>query len=835
MAKLVYFSCIFLSVFLNANVNWADKNSCNDGDYDHDLIIRLINKMTLEQKVGQIIMPDLDEVTPEEAKRYHLGTFLNGGGKFPNKNKNSTVNDWKNVSRDFYNASTIVDGYSIPILWGTDAVHGHNNVIGATIFPHNIGLGATMNPELVEDIGKAVAKELLSTGISWTFAPTIAVPRNDRWGRTYEGYSENPELVSILGEAMIKGLQGTGESYLDDHHVLATAKHFLGDGGTNNGIDQGNTISKEMELKNIHGLPYYSAIDSCIQVIMASFNSWNGKKMHGYEYFLNDVLKDQMNFHGLVVGDWNGHGQVPGCTNDNCAKSFNAGVDIFMAPDQWKSLYENTLLQVKNGDISEDRLNEAIYRILRVKSYLGLFDGKKPHNYDKNFIGNADHFQLARKAVRESLVLLKNNESILPLNPKKHYLVVGNSAIDIKNQMGGWTISWQGRDNLNTEFPGTKSIYQAIESKVKSQGGTIEYSFDGSYEKKPDVAIMVFGEEPYAEGDGDRDTVIFNNPDKKFLSKMQKIQAENIDIVSLFISGRPLVANSEINFSNAFVAIWLPGSAVEGITDVIFRDKNMKIMHDFTGKLSYSWPMNSNQSNINFGDEEYDPLFPYGYGLSYKDNVNLPLLKEESPKIEPEEITFFVGSAYPPNNEFIVESTIYSKVNADFFKSPTSNIKLQKIDYLKQDDSKNINFSNSKIKKQWGIENKFLDNLLYMQDGYIEIIYRVNQASNKPNQSIFYNAKCTKDDYETHITGTKDCFIKYDISFILNSSNLNKWQSLKIPFSCMQDRGFNLSSIESIFAIQSNNQLDIDIHTIKAHKNFSNSATYSCEFYNQPK
>ena len=256
--------------------------------------------MTLEQKVGQIIMPDLDEVTPEEAKRYHLGTFLNGGGKFPNKNKNSTVNDWKNVSRDFYNASTIVDGYSIPILWGTDAVHGHNNVIGATIFPHNIGLGATMNPELVEDIGKAVAKELLSTGISWTFAPTIAVPRNDRWGRTYEGYSENPELVSILGEAMIKGLQGTGESYLDDHHVLATAKHFLGDGGTNNGIDQGNTISKEMELKNIHGLPYYSAIDSCIQVIMASFNSWNGKKMHGYEYFLNDVLKDQMNFHGTL-------------------------------------------------------------------------------------------------------------------------------------------------------------------------------------------------------------------------------------------------------------------------------------------------------------------------------------------------------------------------------------------------------------------------------------------------------------------------------------------------------------------------------------------------------
>ena len=392
-----------------SNVDWSNKNTCSVS-IDSDLILSIINKMTIEQKVGQIIMPDIDEVTPNEAKKYQLGTFLNGGGKFPYKNKYSSVDDWKKLSKEFYDASPIVDGRVIPILWGTDAVHGHNNVIGATIFPHNIGLGSTMNPDLIKKIGEAVAKEVLSTGIPWTFAPTIAVPQNDLWGRAYEGYSEDPELVSELGKAMIVGLQGEGLEFLDENHVLATAKHFLGDGGTEFGIDQGNTVLNEEDLKNIHGKPYFVAINSCIQAVMASFNSWNGQKAHGSKYLLNNVLRNQMDFKGLVVGDWNGHGQVPGCTKENCPESFNAGVDIFMAPDEWKPLYKNTLDQVKQGIISEDRLDEAVFNILSVKYLLGMFDGRKPHEYPHNYIGISDHKDLARQAVRESIVLLKNNK-----------------------------------------------------------------------------------------------------------------------------------------------------------------------------------------------------------------------------------------------------------------------------------------------------------------------------------------------------------------------------------------------------------------------------------------
>jgi len=446
--------------------------------------------MTLEQKVGQIIMPDIDEVTPAEAKAYQLGTFLNGGGKFPNKNKNSSINDWKELSKEYYDASPVVEGIVIPILWGTDAVHGHNNVIGATIFPHNIGLGSTMNASLIKSIGEVVAKEVLSTGIPWTFAPTIAVPQNDLWGRTYEGYSEDPELVSLLGEAMIKGLQGEGKEFLDDNHVLATAKHFLGDGGTKNGVDQGNTILSEQKLKDIHGKPYFDAINSCIQTVMASFNSWNGQKAHGSEYLLNNILRDQMGFRGLVVGDWNGHGQVPGCSKESCPESFNAGVDIFMAPDEWKPLYINTLRQVKEGIIKEERLDQAVKNILSVKYLLGMFNERKPHEYPFNYIGDSRHKDIARQAVRESIVLLKNNNKTLPITSNKHILVIGDSANKITKHMGGWTITWQGRENTNDEFPNSLSIFEAIKLKAESNGSTVEFSDNANYKKKPDLVIL---------------------------------------------------------------------------------------------------------------------------------------------------------------------------------------------------------------------------------------------------------------------------------------------------------------------------------------------------------
>ena len=802
------------SIESDNSVDWSDTNSCKS-TVDPDFINTLIKNMTLEQKVGQIIMPDIDEVTPMQAKEYFLGSFLNGGGKFPNKNKNSSIDDWKELSKAYYDASPVVDDILIPILWGTDAVHGHNNVIGATIFPHNIGLGSTMNADLIQEIGAAVAKELLSTGIAWTFAPTITVPQNDLWGRTYEGYSENPELVATLGEAMIKGLQGQGESYLDHNHVLSTAKHFIGDGGTLDGVDQGDTILNEADLKDIHGLPYYFAIDSCIQTIMASFNSWNGDKLHGNKYLLTDVLKGDMQFNGLIVGDWNGHGQLPGCTNDNCPESFNAGVDIFMAPDEWKELYKNTLNQVQDGTISESRLDDAVRRILRVKNILGLFDNRKPHEFTQNFIGFDTHREIARRAVRESIVLLKNNNSLLPLDPKKHYLVVGQSAIDIKNQMGGWTISWQGRDNLNSEFPNTSNIFETIKNAVEVSGGTAEFSSNGEYKKRPDVVIMVYGEEPYAEGDGDRDSIIFNNPNKNFFSIMQKLSLDDFPIVSLFISGRPLVVNRELNISDSFVQLWLPGTAVEGITDVIFLNADGAIKHDFSGKLAYSWPKNSSQINLNLNDKDYSPLFEYGYGLTFNDSVFIEKLDEERPITELDKVVLFVGSAFPPNNEFVIEEGIKRKVNADFYESTKKLIKLQKMDYLKQDDAKNISFDKSLTPNFWGVENQYSDSFSYMEDAILEIQYRLNSRINlNNNEFVSLSSECTKNDYQIHISGSKDCNVSFDITENLLNNDLKEWSTLEIPFRCFKDSGLEDSSVTSLVSISSNSSLNIDIHSI---------------------
>ena len=620
MKKL--FVLIIFSSCISAQVDLSNPNACELPNQS-DLTNRILKNMTLEQKVGHVIMPEINSVTPEEVKKFQFGTILNGGGGFPNQNKNSSVQDWKNLSKSYYEASPIIDGVRVPILWGTDAVHGHNNVIGATIFPHNIGLGATRNELLVRKIGNAVAKEVASTGIIWTFAPTVAVPKNDLWGRTYEGFSENTDLVSSLGKSFIIGLQGESESFLDEDHILATVKHFVGDGGTNNGIDQGNTIIDEFLLKEVHAKPYYDAINECALSIMASFNSWNGKKMHGNKYLLTEVLKSQMGFNGFIVGDWNGHGQIPGCEDNNCPDALISGVDIYMVPTEWESLYFNTLEQVRNGVIPIERLNDAVQRILIVKEHLGLFNQRVPHSYNKNFLGSKDHIALAREAVRESIVLLKNHNNNLPMNPNKKYLIVGEMSQQIENQMGGWTITWQGKSwegvNLsNEDFPNTQSIFDSLSNFIIQKGGSVEYSKDGSYKNKPDTVIFVYGETPYAEGEGDIVNLNFSKNNQNLLRKMKMFQKNNISVVSLFISGRPLIVDNEIKYSDSFVSIWLPGTAVEGINDVIFSNKDGSINYDFKGKLSFSWPSKSSNNPLNEKDEDYLPLYKYGYGLTYK-------------------------------------------------------------------------------------------------------------------------------------------------------------------------------------------------------------------------
>ena len=805
------------SITNTEKVDWSNDKYCSVS-VDTKFIDNLIQNMTLEQKIGQIIMPDIDEVTPEDARKYQLGTFLNGGGKFPNKNKNSSVEDWKKLSEEFYNASPVVNGVLIPILWGTDAVHGHNNVIGATIFPHNIGLGSTMNPDLIKSIGEAVAKEVLSTGIPWTFAPTIAVPQNDLWGRTYEGYSENPELVSMLGEAMILGLQGEGDSFLDDNHVLATAKHFLGDGGTKDGIDQGNTIINEQELRDIHGEPYFAAIGSCIQTVMASFNSWNGEKAHGSDYLLQNILREQMGFDGLVVGDWNGHGQVPGCSKENCPQSFNAGVDIFMAPDEWKPLYENTLDQARNGQISIERLDEAVKNILSVKYLLGMFDGRKPHLYPYNYIGDNKHRAIARQAVRESIVLLKNNNNTLPIKSGKHILVIGDSANKITKHMGGWTITWQGRENQNSEFPNSKSIYEAIKLKAENNGGSAEFSNSSDYEKKPDVVIFVYGEDPYAEGDGDRKHIFYENQDKRFLKYMREIADKKIPSVSLFISGRPLIVNEEINLSDSFVQLWLPGTAIEGITDVIFTNKNNEINYDFKGKLSYSWPKFSYQTKLNYGDEEYDPLFPYGFGLTYadenyRDSINI---KETIPQRD--EITLFLGSAYPSYKEIISyydsdkNEQIYEGISADIYKNEKAGILISKFDYKKQDDAKRIDFGKKNTMKFWEISSGSSEDLSYMKNGSLELILKPQSSSDKKIELVI---QCSKDVNQINISGTKECYKAFDLSNLLIDEPIGVWKKITMPFSCLNNDNFEISSITSRAKLATSGDWVVDIHSIK--------------------
>ncbi|MCJ8274997.1 MAG: glycoside hydrolase family 3 protein, partial [Psychrosphaera sp.] len=499
---------------------------------------------------------------------------------------------------------------AIPTLWGTDAVHGHNNVIGATLFPHNIGLGAANNPKLLEKIATITASEVMVTGIDWVFAPTVAVVRDDRWGRTYEGYSEDPEIVKAYAAAIVTGLQGAGDEFLSERRVIGTVKHFLGDGGTELGDDQGDNLDTEQRLFDIHAQGYVGGLTAGAQTVMASFNSWHGKKNHGNKYLLTDVLKTRMGFDGLVVGDWNGHGQVAGCSNESCPQSINAGMDVLMAPTtSWKPLYYNTIAEVKAGQISQARIDDAVRRILRVKMRAGLFTKPSPANRPLSgktaMIGSDEHRAVARQAVRESLVLLKNHQQLLPLSPGQHVLLAGDGADNIGKQSGGWTITWQGTGNANSDFPGGTSIYQGVKESVEAAGGTAELNVEGEFKQKPDVAIVVFGEDPYAEGNGDLDNLEYQRGNKKDLALLKKLKAQGIKVVSVFISGRPMWVNAELNASDAFVAAWLPGSEGQGVADVLFTKPNGQMNYDFKGKLSFSWPTTPQQATVNRFDDEY--------------------------------------------------------------------------------------------------------------------------------------------------------------------------------------------------------------------------------------
>jgi beta-glucosidase len=636
-------------------------------------IADLLRQLTLEQKVAQMVQADIRYVTPDDVRQYRLGSVLNGGGAFPGMNKHAEVSDWVALADRFYDASMDASqgAPAIPVFWGTDAVHGHNNVVGATLFPHNVGLGAAHDPDLIQRIGEATAQEVAVTGIDWTFAPTVAVVRDARWGRSYEGYSDQPEIVRSYAGRMVQGLQGAPgtPSFLDGNHILATAKHYIGDGGTDQGIDRGDNLSSEQELLNIHAQGYITAIQSGVQTVMASYNSWQGPKVHGQHYLIEDILKTRMGFDGLVVSDWDGIDDVQSCSKDKCAQAVNAGIDLFMVPDMWKAFIQNTVAQVRAGDISEARVDDAVTRILRVKIRAGLFEKGRPSSRplanNRALLGSPEHRAVAREAVRKSLVLLKNEGSLLPLRRKLHVLVAGDGADDIEKQSGGWTLTWQGTENTKADFPGATSIYEGIRATVAAAGGTATLSPDGSYRSKPDVAIVVFGENPYAEWHGDIRSLDYRGADGSpapdmqrpspetpmpgqwappavagkgpsaagkddpDLELLQRLRHSGIPIVAVFLTGRTRGIAPELQASNAFVVAWWPGSEGGGIADVLFRNDKGGVNFDFTGKLSYSWPAGGGQKGEAQRPGKSATLFPYGFGMSYCNrHCDAPLSRE---------------------------------------------------------------------------------------------------------------------------------------------------------------------------------------------------------------
>ncbi len=579
-------------------------------------ITGLISRMSLEEKIGQLVQADLCCVTPAEAKAYNLGSILVGGNTGPYNNDLAPAADWLRAADEFYLASVDKSdgGLGIPIVWGVDAVHGHSNIIGATIFPHNIGLGAMRDPALIERIGAATATEIRVTGQEWTFAPTVAVPQDFRWGRAYEGYSSDPALVASYVGAMVRGLQGppTGDNLLAGPYVIASTKHFLADGGTDNGVDQGNSSISEEQLRDIHGLPYGPAIAEGVSTVMVSFSGWQGRKMTGNRSLVTGVLKERMDFGGLVVSDWNAHGQVEGCTNESCPQALMAGVDMYMAPDTWKAVHADLLTRSRNGEIPMARIDDAVARILRVKMRLGLFEAGKPSTrmlagrFD--LLGSAEHRALSRDAVRKSLVLLKNN-GVLPIRPGGRLLVAGEGADDIARQSGGWTLSWQGTGVDNSHFPGATSLFSGLKQAVEAGGGSAVLSPDGSFTQKPDAAVVIFGEKPYAEFQGDRATLALDADLQGPYATMQRLKAQGIPVVAVMITGRPLYVNRALNAADGFVVAWLPGSEGGGLADVIVGGRDGKPRHDFVGKLPAAWPRTPTMAD--------GALFPFGYGLSY--------------------------------------------------------------------------------------------------------------------------------------------------------------------------------------------------------------------------
>ncbi len=640
-------------------------------DVEHR-ISELMGKMNLDQKIGQLVQAERQFITPEEVKKYHIGSVLSGGGSVPGDNKPA---DWIKMNDEYWAASMEEDEnhLAIPLIYGVDAIHGNTNVIGAVVFPHNIGLGAANDPDLLERIASVTAKEITATGVEWTFAPTLAVARNSHWGRTYESYSEDPKIVCDYAPRFVKGLQGD----FGQEKVIACVKHWVGDGTTLHGIDQGDMCISDEELRRLHVPPYKAAIEAGVLSVMVSLSSWYGEKCHGHKYLITDLLKNELGFQGFVISDWDGIDYLDDSYEESVIMSMNAGMDMFMITKKWQDFIKYVKKNVEAGRITMERLDDAASRILRVKFEFGMFEKPRPANrklsLDHTCLGSQEHREVAREAVRKSLVMLKNDDDILPLKKDAKILVAGKNAHNRGHQCGGFTVAWQGVDDNDEaadksyimsdsekEKPRNTKKTREIAQRSSIIGGTsiwegihavapnAKLSIDGSDAdpEQHDVAIVCIGEVPYAEmlGDirieglrkglkiskgstfddilpGDDIPIVKKGPygthlylhelHPEDIETIKNITSKGIPVVAIMVCGRPLVIEQELAESKAFVVAWFPGSEGQGVADVIFSD------YDIQGKLSFTWPRYDDQ-NQNIGDENYDPMFPYGYGLKYR-------------------------------------------------------------------------------------------------------------------------------------------------------------------------------------------------------------------------
>jgi beta-glucosidase len=813
----------------------------------------ILAQMTLEEKLGQMIQAEVQQLLPQDIKTYKIGSALNGAGVWPGKDRYSSPLVWAGMIQEFWQASAEsfeTRPFSIPFAWATDAVHGHNNLFKATIFPHNIGLGATRDSELISRIGRVTAVELAASGMDWTFAPTVALPLDSRWGRFYEGYSQDPEIVKAFAASMVQGLEGSESGFPPETSVLSSIKHWIGDGGTRWGVDRGTNYCSEEELRELHASGYASAIAAGAQVVMVSFSAWCNSnnydftpevgspynfKMHGSRYLITDVLKKQMGFDGVVLTDWDGHCEVSKCTLKDARYCINAGADILMveARGDWLAILKQTKDDIQAGLILPERIDDANRRILRVKLRSSL--PKKAAPLDREvvrhahqIVGCAEHRAVAREAVRKSLVLLKNENHLLPLQRTARVLLAGSAANSLSKQLGGWSLSWQSNVLSSEEFPAARTLSMALHENMAPDTVTVYDSAIPLDSALYEAAIVAIGEDAYAEMMGDiRPWRSLHYASLKpsyaeDVELLRSIHSSGIPIICVYFGGRPLYLNEELNLSTSFVVAWLPGIAGEGITDVLLRSREGALQHDFAGVLPCHWPATPHGFRLLYpleetahglhpeyaGDQEV--LFPAGYGLQYAKPIAAPTLIISNVLPQP-------LPAIPTRDLILLDSYLDSRlspriagngfwVGADVSRSiPTDALlgHVEPIDHLGQNDGLHI-FFNGRIASlyfefpDWDVE----DMRGYLHVGAnLQFNVRMHAPTTGPVRLAAHN--------------TYPSVGIYDATEIFRQLPVGKWTQVIVPLSKIEAAGSDFSKVNVPFMLHTDAEMRFDIANLR--------------------